>query len=193
MPVPVVLFADFTCPFSYVTEAMLLRLAAEGLAAPEPRAFELFPAPQPLPPHGPAADVEAARAVAGEAGVSLRMVPPPARTRKAHEAARFAQAHGLGPEMRAALYRAAFEEGRDLGRIDVLCQVAADVGLDPTSARIALDIDRHAGAVAHDLAEAARLCLAGTPAMVVGAGAGARLLTGAFPLDELRAALRDPG
>ena len=43
------LFADFTCPFSYVTEAALWRLSEQQPLTLHARAFELFPAPEPTP------------------------------------------------------------------------------------------------------------------------------------------------
>lgn len=187
--VPVAVFADFTCPFSYVTEAALWRLEDEGRAAPRYHAFELFPAPAPLPAEGSGADLRAALPLAEAEGVELAAPPPPARTRKAHETARFAAEKGLERAVRRALYAAAFADGRDVGRIDVLRELAGHVGLDPYELHVALGIDAHTDAVLRDEAAARRLGVEGVPALVIGAGARARLLVGAHGYDALRRAL----
>ncbi|HKP76428.1 MAG TPA: DsbA family protein [Longimicrobiaceae bacterium] len=189
--VPVVAFSDFTSPFCYVTEAALRRLEREGLAAPRYAAFELYPAPAPLPAGSSADDLAAARPLAEDLGLTL--APPPAvpRTRKAHEAAKLAEEKGVGREMREALFAAYFAEGRDVGRIDVLVDVGRAVGLDATELKVVLDVDRFSGAVDADRALARRLGIDAVPALVVGGGAGARLVAGAQPEDGLRALLEE--
>jgi predicted DsbA family dithiol-disulfide isomerase len=191
--VPVVVFSDFTCPFCHVTEAALRRLEDEGLAAPRYAAFELHPAPLPLPAGPSADDVAAARPLAEELGVALgapRQVP---RTRKAHEAAKAAERKGVGRAMREALFAAYFGDGRDVGRIDVLVELGTALGLDATELKVVLDVDTFSGAVAADRALAARLGIEAVPALVVGGGADARLVLGAQPYAALRALLEEMG
>ncbi|SOD01788.1 Predicted dithiol-disulfide isomerase, DsbA family [bacterium JGI 053] len=190
--VPVVVFSDFTCPFSHVTEAALRRLEDEGLAAPRYAAFELFPAP--APPGTPSADdVRAALPLAEELGIALRVPPLSPRTRKAHEAARLAEQKGVGGAMRAAIYAAYFGEGRDVGRIDVLVELGAARGLDATELKVVLDVDTFSAAVDADRALAARLGIAAVPALVVGGGADAELVSGAQPYAVLREMLERKG
>jgi predicted DsbA family dithiol-disulfide isomerase len=186
-PVPATVFTDFTCPFSYVTEAALARVEDEGGIAASFRAFELHPAPARLPLGGP--DVEAVRPLADALGLEIRHPPLAARTRKAHELARFGEGKGLGRPLRAAIFAAYFGAGRDIGRIDVLVEIAAGLGLDATESRVVLDVDTFAADVARDGAEARRLRIAGTPTLVLGAAPGLRLVAGALSVDELRALL----
>jgi predicted DsbA family dithiol-disulfide isomerase len=188
--VPVVVFSDFTCPFCHVTEAALRRLEREGLAAPRYAAFELYPAPAPLPAAPSADDVAAARPLADELGAPLRPPPFVPRTRKAHEAAKFAAGKDMEQAMREALFAAYFGDGRDLGRVDVLVELAAGVGLDATEAHVVLDLDTFADAVAADAVLARRLGIAAVPALVVGGGADAELLLGAQPVEVLREVLK---
>lgn len=190
--VPVLVFSDFTCPFSYVTEAALWRLEDVGAAAPAYAAFELYPAPAPL------AGVDggwtvAAAPLAEAAGVELRIPPLAARTRKAHEAAKLAEQKGVGREMRRAIYSAYFGQGADVGRIDVLVALAVTLGMDEGETKAVLDVDTFAGAVQRDRALAARLGITGTPALVVGADARAELLLGAQDQAALRQALQRAG
>jgi predicted DsbA family dithiol-disulfide isomerase len=185
--VPTILFADFACPYSYVTEAMLWRLEDEGRVQPAYRAFELYPAPAPLPADADVGWMDALRSIAGEMGVTLRAPLPPVRTRKAHEAAAFAESKGLARAMRQALYAAWFTERRDIGRIDVLAEIAGEVGLDRSEAKVVLDVDTFSVQVRAQDAGARRSGITGVPALAVGEGAELRLLVGARPFAELRA------
>jgi predicted DsbA family dithiol-disulfide isomerase len=186
MAVPVVVFSDFTSPFCHVTEAALRLLEDEGLAEVRYLAWELHPAPAPLPEGPSASELGAAAALAEELGLELA---PPARvprTAKAHEAVQLAGRQGLQRAMRAALFHAYFGAGRDIGRIDVLVEVAAGLGLDPTEARVVLDVDTYSAEVAAERALGERLGITAVPALVVGEGPRAELLLGARPLEELR-------
>jgi predicted DsbA family dithiol-disulfide isomerase len=188
--VPVVVFSDFTCPFSYVTEAALWRLEDEGLAAPAYVAFELHPVPAPLPAADDTAEwPDALHDLARDAGVELRTPAAPARTRKAHEAAKLAQERGVVRAMRAALYAACFRDGRDVGRIDVLVELAAGLGLDESETKAVLDVDGFTAAVERDEALARRAGVEATPALIVGTGPGAETMLGAHGMDALREAL----
>jgi predicted DsbA family dithiol-disulfide isomerase len=190
--VPVVVFSDFTCPFCHVTEAALRRLEDEGVAAPRYAAFELHPAP--APPGTPSGDdLRAALPLAEELGIALRAPGFVPRTRKAHEAAKLAEQKGVGRAMREALFAAYFGAGRDVGRIDVLVELGAALGLDPTELKVVLDVDTFSGAVDADRALARRLGIAAVPALVVGGGADAELVSGAQPYAVLRELLERKG
>jgi predicted DsbA family dithiol-disulfide isomerase len=191
-PVRVTVFSDFTCPFSYVTEAALLRLAGEVPLEPSFRALELYPTPHPLPFDAVGDRVAAARPLAQALGITLRSPAVLPRTRKAHEAARFAAEKGVEREMRGAIYRAVFADGLDVGRIDVLVQLAVSVGLDATEARVVLDVDRHTEAVLADGELARRAGIDAAPTLVVGTSPAARIVAGALPLAELKAILEQP-
>jgi predicted DsbA family dithiol-disulfide isomerase len=189
--VPVVVFSDFACPFSSVTEAALRRMAAAGEVEPTHLAWELYPAPAPLPPDE-GEWMDALRPLADELGIAL-CVPAPVRTRKAHEAAAFAASKGMGTAMREALFAAHFAEERDIGRIDVLVEIGAGVGLDASELKVVLDVDAFAARVAAEQDAALRAGVQGVPTIVVGTGDAARWLVGARPFAELRAAVLHGG
>lgn len=186
--VPVVVFSDFACPFSYVTEAALRRMEGAGEIEGTYLAWELYPAPAPLPPDD-GAWMDALRPLADELGLALRVPPAPARTAKAHEAAAFAQARGAGPAMRVAIFAAYWGEGRDISRIDVLVELGAALGLDRTEMKVVLDVDSLAPRIQAEQDAARRAGVTGTPTVVAGTGEDARWLVGARPFAELRAAV----
>lgn len=184
---PVFLFADFSCPYSYVTEAMVRRRAVEVGAAMVYYAFELYPAPVPLPlpeAHGP--ELEQLAGVAG-VGIGTPRIRP--RTGKAHELARFARERGVEEEVREALYRAYWHDGRDIARVDVLTELAERHGLDRSEAKVVLDIDRYTDAVVLERELAVNAGITETPTVVVGTGDSAVFHIGAQPYAAWVAAL----
>ncbi len=85
-----------------------------------------------------------------------RLVP---WTRKAHELVLHAEEQDRASQVRMRLFSAYLLEGRDIGRVDVLVDIASVEGLDPTNVKAVLDVDRHQAAVAAclDAAAAARV------------------------------------
>lgn len=189
--VPVVVFSDFACPFSYVTEAALRRMEAGGEIESTCLAYELFPVPAPLPASVDGGWMDALRPLAEELGIALRVPPAPVRTAKAHEAAAFAGARGVGPALRDAIFAAYFGEGRDIARIDVLVELGAALGLDPSELKVVLDVDSLSPRIQAEQDAARRAGVEGTPTVVAGTGDEARWLVGARPYAELRAAILD--
>lgn len=184
--VKLTIFADFTCPYSYITEGAIGLIESPPLEI-DSRAFELYPEPAAVDPIAITdAERETLAPLAAEVGLHLGIPEVRPRTRKAHEAARFAREKGLEMEMRRAIYHAYWSEGLDIGRIDVLARLARDLGMDGEELRIALDIDRLTPAVQHDEQTAQRLRIPGTPTIYVGTGPRARVIAGAYRIDELR-------
>ncbi len=189
-----IVYADYVCPFCFLAEAAIAPLYAEGVRV-DARPFELWPAPAPLP----AMDRSYFRAgwernvlpLAERFGITGMKRPQFAtRTRKAHEAARFAREAGAGDAMHRALYDAYFLEERDIGRVDVLVEIGVGVGLDRSGLKVALDIDQYADQVAALEVEAHRFGITGVPAhLAPGEDRRYRLMTGVRATEELRALL----
>jgi len=77
--------------------------------------------------------------MAAELGVEMHLPPVRPRTRLAHEAAFFARQQGKEAAMAAAIFRAYWVQGRDIGQVEVLCDIALQAGLDPVELRGALE------------------------------------------------------
>jgi len=132
--------------------------------------------------------VDTVRAVAD---VELGDYRPPAslpHTRKAHELALHAEERDSRAAVDSAIFRAALVEGRDVGRVDVLVELAVDAGLDRSETRAVLDVDRYTDEVVRLREAAASQGVVGVPTMV---HAG-RLLEGVRTTDEIRAWLKAP-
>ena len=152
-------------------------------------AFELRPAPAPLP------DITGSEGerfrghwergvapMAAKLGVEMHFPPFKSRSRQAHEAAIYARAHGMFEPMRVALFRAFFVENRDIGDRDVLVDVGASVGLDADDLRAALAEGRYTDQVIEQERFAARIGVSAVPTIVIGQVG----VQGAQPYDVLR-------
>jgi len=187
-------FYDYVDPLSFLLEA---RLRKRGLVPGVdllPLPFEVNP-----PPHAllDAEDtewetrwnraVEAAPRM-GLPGKAPWIVP---WTRKAHELVFHAAEENSPGEIHEALFRAYLIDGRDIGRVDVLVDLARETGLDPTRAKAALDVDKHTGALEVIRSRATQEGVQGPPTLLL----GGKLLSG-YPtpeaLDEFLAT-GDPG
>lgn len=182
-------FHDYVDPASYLVDRILRDVADEAGVRPRPRGFEL---------RRPGAGMIDARhpdwrqyrdAMAEEAERrSVPFAPPPLvpLSRKAHELALHAREEGRFSEVHEALYRAFFEGGLDLGRVDVLVEIAVRCGLEGAGAKAALDVDRFRDEVDDERARAERLGVRGVPTLL----AGEARLEGFRPRDEILTFLR---
>lgn len=181
-------FFDLVDPLSYLVERELDTLDAGGRVDRVP--LELRPPPAPLiDPDDPAWRDRWTTAVAAARGVELRAPSLVPWTRKALELVLHARELGREDDVRRALFVAGLEEGRDLGRVDVLVEIARDLGLDHSRAKAVLDVDRHAEAVRAARVEAAHLGVAEPPALV----AGGHVLRGFHNRDALDTFLQERG
>lgn len=192
-------WSDYVCPFCYLEEPVLERLRHEYAERVDIvwRAFELRPEPHPtLDPDGAYLHRVWNRSVypmAQERGMTLRLPPVQPRSRKALELAEFARTHGRFADLHRALFKTFFEDGRDLGDIDTLVEIAASVGLPADASRAVLQQGSFRDRVLADAQEAHALGISGVPIVLIRtAGApftDADILSGAQPYGRMKAAL----
>jgi predicted DsbA family dithiol-disulfide isomerase len=191
-------WSDYVCPFCYLELPVLDHLQEEYAerVAVEWHAFELRPEPFPtLVPEGEYLRTTWRRSVypmAAERGMQLRLPPVQPRSRPAHEAAAYARDEHRFEAMHRAIFAAFFEDGRDIGGVDVLVGIGDRVGVDALELRRALDEGRYTGWVRDERALADRLGIESVPAMVaVGPGdtleSGGIEVTGAHGYETVRA------
>ena len=170
-PDPVHFFFDYVDPASFLVERHLALVEDSLSITAERIPFEVRPPPTPLvDPRSPQwrSFWEEAGAAALEEGVTLahpRLVP---WTRKAHELALHSHEKNHFFAVHRTLFEAFLLEGRDLGRVDVLLEIAVQHGLDRSLAKAVLDVDRHAPMVANARARAERLGVRGVPTLRAG-------------------------
>jgi predicted DsbA family dithiol-disulfide isomerase len=162
-------YGDFVCPFSWMVGPVLERVRSELFLTVNRRAFELRPVPAPFPDEGylHASWEYGVLPIARSLGIEARFPAVRTRTRKAHEAVAFASTRGTADAMCAALYHGYFVDGLDIGRIDVLARLGANVGMDYIELRNALEGDHFTDSVLEDLERAATLGISAVPAFVL--------------------------
>jgi predicted DsbA family dithiol-disulfide isomerase len=134
------------------------------------RAFELRPEPVPtLPPDGEylhRAWNSSVYPLAQKLGVVMKLPPVQPRSRLAHETAKWARTQGKFDEMNAAIFRAFFERGEDIGETEILVSLASDLNLDTESLRRALKNREFEESVIADEEEAEWIGVSSVPAFV---------------------------
>ena len=105
--------------------------------------------------------------LAAKMNMPLKKPPIQPRSRLAHEAAKWADKQGRFVEYNLALFRAFFEHGKDIGEIEILKGLAADLKLDAESLHISLKNGDYTAMVLADENEAMQVGVRAVPAFVV--------------------------
>lgn len=198
-PVVLDIWSDYVCPFCYLELPLIDRLKQEFGDRLEVNwhAFELRPEPKPtLDPQGAYLHDTWERSVyplAHARGMTLHLPPVQPRSRKAFEAAEHARTVGRFDAMHHALFRAFFEEGRDIEDTETLLDVGAAAGLELDPLKDMLDVGRYTQRVCEQEQQAREMGIAAVPLMMVrlaGRGfADAIVVSGAAGYDELHGAV----
>lgn len=178
----IAVWSDYACPFAFLGYRRLL-VARPVPTEVEWRPFELHPE---IPFGGvprPRGGGGALRALIEAEGVRLRASERVWNSRPALQAAEIARTDGHFDAMHARLFAAAWEEGLDLGRPDVLRGVVAEIGLDATAVIDAIRAGVGVDAIVTSIEEAFALGITGTPSYRI----DGRVLRGVQEIDTLRA------
>jgi predicted DsbA family dithiol-disulfide isomerase len=184
-PLTIAVFSDPICPWCFLGKRRLERALTEldlmGTALIRWLPFELNPT-MPLagmertayraakfgPDRAAALDRDMA-ALGAEEGISFAFdrIERTPNTRRAHVLMAHASRQGLGGAAAETLFRAYFEEALDIGRDDVLADVAARVGLDREAALAALGDQDLLASIVDLEEEAGRLGIGGVPFFIL--------------------------
>ncbi|MDR6868296.1 putative DsbA family dithiol-disulfide isomerase [Microbacterium resistens] len=211
-PISIDIWSDIACPWCYIgkrnLEAGLAATQDDGEDAPQVtityHSFELSP-DTPVDFHGDEIDflaghkgmpreqvvemLDRVTGVAKDAGLGYRFdLLQHTNTVKAHELLHFAKSQGRQHEMTERLMSAYFVEGKHVGRIEDLVELATEVGLDADEARAALESERHLADVRRDQAQAQAYGIQGVPFFVIDGQYG---ISGAQPPQAFENVLRD--
>lgn len=188
----ITIYSDYVCPYCLLAEKVLSDAIGDRDIRITWRPFELRPDPvptlRPEDPYLPSIWQRSVYPLAERLGIPIRLpsISPQPRTAKAFELLAMAQEQELDHSYSVRVLRTFFQEDRDIGDPKVLLQIAAEAGLDPDTARQALE----SGAYAEHHREAQRharenMGITSVPSIVV----GKQIFRGTPPLKELRQAI----
>jgi predicted DsbA family dithiol-disulfide isomerase len=167
--------SDYICPWCYIGFTRVERLREEFDVRLEVTAFELRPG---IPPEGmpreeaskgrvyPPGYLDNLRQAALDSGIDMKRPPVVPNTVKAHAATEYAREHGKLWEIHRALFRAYFEDEQDIGDPDIVCRVAAGIGLDREGLGAALADGRYEDAVRAQFEWARSVGITGVPTVI---------------------------
>ena len=113
----------------------------------------------------------------------MRRPPLVSYTMYALEATEYAKEHGQFFPFHDGLYKAYWEDGKDLGDLAVIEEVASQCGLDTADLRQRLGSRHYEETVMRDFQEATNRGIHGIPAFLI----GKYLFTGARPYQDFQA------
>lgn len=127
------------------------------------------------------------KAMAADAGLPIVDRDWVSNSRLALEASEFARDQGMFDPFHRAVFDTYFAKGLDIGKLEVLQEIARSVGLDVDGLNQALASHRYAVRVNEDVDLAARIGLTGVPAFVL----GNRAIVGAQPYEVFEHVMED--
>ncbi|MAT38049.1 MAG: thioredoxin [Ectothiorhodospiraceae bacterium] len=188
----ITLYSDYVCPFCLLAEQVLSDAIAGRDVDITWRPFELRPSPEPTlrpeDPYLPSIWQRSVYPLAQRLGVPIELpsISPQPHTAKAFELLAMAQDQSLDHAYSTRVLRAFFQEDQDIGKPEILIRLAAEVGLDPDEARLALAngayAQRHQEALRHARED---MQITSVPTIVV----GEQVFRGTPPVDALKYAI----
>ena len=185
-------FSDYICPFCFIGKRRAEKLADDLPVRPIWKGFEIHPETPlegvPLSSFMPGviSSLEGRiRSLAEEIELDMKMPEKLSNSRLALLGGEFARGAGKLGEYHEAVFIAYFQQAKDIGHIDVLLDIAAEIDLDLDSFRNSLESNEHFPALRDSVRKAHSLGLSGVPSYVFGEG---NIVVGAQPYDMLKAA-----
>jgi predicted DsbA family dithiol-disulfide isomerase len=176
MTVKIKVYSDFICPFCFLGKGPLDEIAKEKDVEVEWMPFELRPSPYPkIDPWQDPAKLSSwdsfIQPAAKKLGIEMRLprVSPHPYTNLAFEGYQFAKEHGKGNEYHHKVFTAFFQGEQNIEDIEVLTNIAGDVGLSKDTFKEALVSrkyrEAHQEAIKHAYDEAK---ISAVPTFVIG-------------------------
>lgn len=189
MPMTIEIYADFICPWCYISLDRLARLAKERsvrlhwnpyLLRPDIPA-EGVPLTSILPPERLERAEAAIREVTQAAGLPLNRPDLVPNTRQAHEIGMLAEAKGLDDIYHKATLRAYFAQARNIGDAEVLAEIGEEVGMNRDEILETLQTGRYRAEIDRFTAEAFERGIRSVPNFIFASG---KRFSGAQPYEE---------
>ncbi len=175
-PFRIVVFADFVCPYSYLTVSQVDRLATEYGVRPIWRPHWLHPETPPEgTPRGPEeTSARQQRLLAWIKDMSpehldrIRIPEKRQYSFLAFEALEYAAALGLDFEFKTALYELMWTARQDIGEVETLVNAAQIAGIAPEDMRYAMENRLYAQRALDAVNQARTLGITNTPTLILG-------------------------
>ena len=190
------IYSDYVCPFCYLGEQILEEVRNENPELElevEWKPFELRPFPTPtLRPEEeylPKVWRTSVYPMAEKLGVNIKLptISPQPHTDLAFEGFQFAKEQGKGDAYTIRLFEAFFKENKDIGKTEVLSQLAQEVGLDQEAFKEALESRRYKEQHEEAFQESLKSGIQAVPTFQI----GDKLYQGVIPKEELRELLKN--
>ncbi|MER6025303.1 DsbA family oxidoreductase [Streptomyces sp. NPDC001851] len=167
-------WSDYVCPFCMLAEGPLHEATRDLDVDIEWMPFELRPHPTPtLRPEDEYLPEIWARSVYPMArrmkvDITLPTVSPQPYTRLAFEGYQYAAEHGKAAAYTPRVLRAFFQENRDIGQLDVLTDIASELGLDAAGFSEALTAGTYTDTHQEALRTAKAYRISVVPTLIIG-------------------------
>ncbi len=182
-------YSDNICPFCTVGAKRLKKLQQELDFDVEWRAFEIHPE---TPKDGvktvdyfPKYDMEKMKnyieSFGKDVGIKLNG-DVLANSKLSLAANEFAKKKGKFDKFHEAIFKANFEEGKNIGDMDVLLEIAQSVGLNKAELKLYLVDERNLEAIDESSAQAKKLGITGVPAFII----NNKMVVGAQSIEVLK-------
>ncbi|MCH7521294.1 MAG: DsbA family protein, partial [Candidatus Marinimicrobia bacterium] len=127
------------------------------------------------------------RKLSEEAGLKLNLPSRISNSRLALQIAEFAKEKGKFKEYHEAVFRAYWQEAKDIGDREQLFSLAAEVGLDLEELEAYLESGKAADRLNQHLQEVRENGISGVPTFVI----GDKMVVGAQPYEQIRSVVKD--
>jgi predicted DsbA family dithiol-disulfide isomerase len=174
MALNIKVYSDYVCPFCFLAKKPLEDAAQNKDVAIEWMPFELRPEPnETLRPEGEYLQTvwkQSVYPMAERMGIKIVLpkVSPQPYTHLAFEGYQYAKEKGKADEYNDRMFRAFFQEEKDIGNIDVLTELAGEIGLDEKEYRNALETRKYKEVHEKALEHAYQEGITAVPTFVIG-------------------------
>lgn len=187
----VIVYSDYICPFCFIGKERVDRLEREFGVDVEWKGFEIHPE---TPADGSdfaslgfdeakvGVILSQVRNLSEDAGLKLNPLARISNSKLALQVAEFAKEKGQFKEYHEAVFRAYWQEGKDIGHKEQLFSLAVQVGLDIEELESYLESGKAADKLNQHLLEVREYGIHGVPTFVI----GNKIVVGAHPYEVLK-------
>ena len=190
----VIVYSDYICPFCYIGKNRMDRLQRELDVDVEWRGLEIHPETPPegqtleemgINPHYIDMVRENVNRMAEELDLLIKPPPKVSNSKMALLLCEYVREKDKFTEYHTEIFKAYWQDGKDIGSLDVLLDIIEKLGLDPENARGFLENEDASEKMAEFLLEARAFGIDGVPTFII----GSIVIEGAQPYEVIKKAV----